>query len=68
MTYTYRADQMACPNCGGIAVSDSVDIGVGLQVRGNFACDACHWCADAELGLDDTGPGDGLFNDGGPRP
>jgi hypothetical protein len=54
---------MTCPRCSGIAESDSVDIGVGIQVRGNFYCPACEWCAeeptDAELGLDDMG--DELF-------
>ncbi len=39
------ADQMRCPKCGEIAVSDSVDVGVGLIVRGNFAC-ACGWEID----------------------
>lgn len=42
-----REDQMKCPNCGGIAESDSVDVGVGLYVRGNFAC-SCGWEIDAE--------------------
>jgi transposase len=40
-------DQMICPECGGVADSDSVDIGVGLQVRGNFAC-VCGWEIDAD--------------------
>ena len=39
---TYGADRMQCPACGGNAYSDSVDVGVGLVVRGNFAC-ACGW-------------------------
>ena len=39
---TYGADRMKCPACGGIAESDSVDVGVGLIVRGNFSC-ACGW-------------------------
>ena len=52
-----RPDQMLCPNCGGVAESDSVDIGVGIQVRGNFHVEACDWCADqpsnTDLGLND---------------
>lgn len=42
-----RPDQMRCPKCGGIAESDSVDVGVGLVVRGNFACE-CGWEYNAE--------------------
>jgi hypothetical protein len=38
----YGADRMKCPACGGIAESDSVDVGVGLIVRGNFSCE-CGW-------------------------
>lgn len=44
-----RPDQMICPNCGAIAESDSVDIGVGLQVRGNFHCYACEWSMPQDL-------------------
>jgi len=44
-------DQMRCPQCGDIAESDSVDVGVGLQVRGNFVCE-CGWEID---GPDDFG-------------
>lgn len=48
-----RPDEMICPECGAIAVSDSVDIGVGIQVRGNFYCEACHWAKPtAETPLD----------------
>jgi hypothetical protein len=36
---------MKCPACGDVAESDSVDVGVGLLVRGNFAC-ACGWEID----------------------
>lgn len=39
------ADQMICPKCGGIAESESVDVGVGLIVRGNFSC-VCGWEID----------------------
>lgn len=38
---------MRCPECGGIAESDSVDVGVGLYVRGNFAC-PCGWEYEAD--------------------
>lgn len=46
-----RQDQMLCPNCGGTAESDSVDIGVGLMVRGNFHCD-CGWEIDGPEDFD----------------
>ena len=36
------ADHMICPACGAIAESDSVDVGVGTIVRGNFSC-LCGW-------------------------
>ena len=42
---TYGADRMKCPACGDIAESDSVDVGVGVIVRGNFNC-ACGWEID----------------------
>lgn len=47
MTRMLPADQMICPECGGIAESDSVDVGVGLMVRGNFNC-PCGWELDAD--------------------
>lgn len=51
MSYVDRnglpADMMICPECGGKAYSDSVDVGVGLIVRGNFECE-CGW----EIGAD----------------
>ena len=43
-----RIDEMICPECGGIAVSDSVDIGVGILVRGNFYCANCGWAMPME--------------------
>lgn len=46
-----RSDQMYCPACGGVAESESVDVGVGLLVRGNFSCE-CGWEID---GPDDFG-------------
>lgn len=59
---TLAADQIRCPACGDIAESESVDVGVGLYVRGNFSC-ACGWEID--------GPEDFGFIDGpdeGPQP
>lgn len=44
---TLPADQMRCPECGGIATSESVDVGVGLCVRGNYEC-ACGWEYEAD--------------------
>lgn len=38
-------DRMICPACGAVAESDSVDVGVGLIVRGNFHC-RCGWELD----------------------
>lgn len=52
-------DKMICPTCGRIAESDSVDVGVGLIVRGNFACE-CGWEID--------GPADHGFLECGERP
>lgn len=40
-----RDDQMVCPACGAIAESESVDVGVGLLVRGDFSC-LCGWELD----------------------
>lgn len=37
-----RADQMKCPECEGTAECDSVDVGVGLYIAGNFWCE-CGW-------------------------
>lgn len=38
-----RADQMRCPECAGVAECDSVDVGVGLYIAGNFWCEYCGW-------------------------
>lgn len=42
-----RDDQMICPECGSIAESESVDVGVGLYIRGNYEC-ACGWEYEAD--------------------
>jgi lysyl-tRNA synthetase class I len=41
------ADAMLCPECGKIAYSESVDVGVGLIVEGNFVCE-CGWESEAD--------------------
>lgn len=43
----YGDDRMDCPECGGNAYSDSVDVGVGIYIAGNFMC-ACGWESDAD--------------------
>lgn len=42
-----RADQVVCPECGHIAECESIDVGVGLYISGNFSCD-CGWESDAD--------------------
>lgn len=32
-----------CPNCGGATECESVDVGVGLYLYGEYACDTCGW-------------------------
>lgn len=44
----YGQDRMECPMCGKTAYSDSVDVGVGLYIRGNFECE-CGWEIDGEI-------------------
>lgn len=44
----YGDDRMQCPMCGGIAYSDSVDVGVGLYIRGNYEC-SCGWEIDGPV-------------------
>jgi hypothetical protein len=34
---------MPCPHCGGEAVCDTVDNGVGEQQGGPYVCVACGW-------------------------
>lgn len=47
MTRIYPSYQMECPDCGETAESDHVDVGVGIIVRGNFAC-LCGWEYEAD--------------------
>lgn len=44
---TYGAQFMECPACGGRAECESVDVGVGLILRGDYAC-WCGWEIDSE--------------------
>lgn len=45
---TNYGDQFtACPECGARAESESIDVGVGLYIQGNFIC-ACGWESDAD--------------------
>ncbi len=39
----YGDQFMKCPNCGGRAECESVDVGVGLYLRGDYACPDCGW-------------------------
>ena len=38
----YGDQFMTCPECGKRAESDSVDVGVGLYIRGDYSCE-CGW-------------------------
>jgi hypothetical protein len=42
-----RQDQLRCPECGGIAEAESVDVGVGLYVNDEFIC-TCGWNSAAD--------------------
>lgn len=48
----YGEQFMPCPVCGALAESEAVDVGVGLIIRGNYACESCGWEID---GPDDHG-------------
>jgi len=39
----YGEQFMTCPLCGGTAESESVDVGVGLYIKGDYACRNCEW-------------------------
>lgn len=39
----YGEQFMKCPACGGIAESEAVDVGVGLYIKGDYACHRCDW-------------------------
>lgn len=58
---TLASWQMYCPDCGAVAESDHVDVGVGVIVRGNFACD-CGWEYEAD-GRKNVGSYDDWFVD-----
>lgn len=60
-TRPLRADEMVCPECGKIAVCESVDVGVGLVIRGDFSCE-CGWHIDAD-GMMNVGSPDDYLND-----
>lgn len=48
----YGSDKMACPQCGGVAECESVDVGVGIYLHPDgFSCH-CGWI---ENGPDDWG-------------
>ena len=48
----YGADRMKCPQCGGVAECESIDVGVGLYLNPEgFSCE-CGWI---EHGPDDFG-------------
>lgn len=57
-----RVDQTICPECGDIAESDSVDVGVGLLVRGNFGCPSCYWEFEADGRINVASPDDYLID------
>ena len=45
----YGEQFMQCPQCGALAESEAVDVGVGLYIKGDFSCTACGWEADGPL-------------------
>ena len=57
MMRTLRADEMICPECGAIAISESVDVGVGLYAKGDFYCYVCGWeyAADGRMNVETYG-------------
>lgn len=57
----YGDQFMLCPECGGRAESDAVDVGVGLYIAGNFVCD-CGWEYEAD-GMARVGSYDDWFPD-----
>lgn len=44
---TLPADMMPCPECGSIAYCESVDVGVGLYIDGEYEC-RCGWCSGGD--------------------
>jgi len=39
----YGAQFMACPKCGNTVEAESVDVGFGLYINDEWACDRCSW-------------------------
>ena len=57
----YGAQFMTCPACGATAECEAVDVGVGLYLRGDYACSQCDWELDGPndfgfVGCDDVLP------------
>lgn len=57
MSANYGDQFMLCPACSGRAECESVDVGVGLYLRGDYHCD-CGWEIDGPedfgfVGMDD---------------
>lgn len=55
----YGADRVSCPACGADAYCESVDVGVGLYVSGDYVCTRCGWESDGPedfgfLGMDEV--------------
>lgn len=43
-----REYECACAECPAIAVCESIDVGVGHYISGNFVCYECGWESDAD--------------------
>jgi ribosomal protein S27AE len=56
-----KFDQSICPKCGGVAVADFVDIGVGMQQSGPFGCEWCGWCEESPNNLFEMSDEDDLL-------
>jgi hypothetical protein len=39
----YGSQFMACPRCNKTIEAESVDVGVGLYVKDEWACNRCGW-------------------------
>lgn len=47
MSYNYGDQYMPCPECGGTAEADCVDVGVGLYISDQYCC-PCGWNSAAD--------------------